>query len=241
MSVVAGLTRRFSRTSFFPSTTGSFTIMGKVLSTSLPDNTNKFRNIAAMNAAIAFGNHFVTGTSSAEWFITTTTTDYDAIGKPSPVANRWYDVAFVRDGNLKTLYVDGIFTVQANDANAGNTTLVIGDYDTADTNDEWQGNLSGFKIWSVALSPQELAVERYNVFPAVQLSAVLGVYPFFSIRSDELDFSGHSRTLTVAGTFTTAVKAPNQELYVPRRKKFLDVPTATRTWPGYVSSYGGWQ
>lgn len=195
------------------------TWMGWAYATSLPAASGFFC-IGAADAAVGIGIHNLAGTT--RWGIGTNLNNFDSTVIVS--TNTWYHVAIVQSSNSKTLYVDGVQDGSGSDAETNITDLMVAALVDAGGG-TWVGRLAAIKVFNIAMTIAEIQQERW--FYKAVTNAPYSLYPFLSITSDQDDFSGNGRTLTVTGTPTTDLGPPIAWRAQTRRRWYFLAPGAT--------------
>lgn len=191
------------RTTFFGATGNAFTCMAWVLSNSLPASS-EYRNLGGMSGAITM--QFFNSGAGARFSIGTSANDFN--GTATPVAGRWYHMALVRNGNSKTLYVDGAQEASGSDTATGSTTLILGDYNSAQPSDGWYGRLYDARIWDgLAMSADEVRREMRSLVP-YRWRNLRGWYPLTHPSMMRQDFGPFKQHLTLTGTITATEPGP---------------------------------
>lgn len=97
---------------------------------------------------------------------------------------QWYHAAFVRSSaTLWTGYLDGVELSSASmgdvSARAAPTILCFGNHQLAG---DWEANgaIAHVKVWTAALSVDEVAIERRSIRPQVQLASLWAWWPLIA-------------------------------------------------------------
>lgn len=92
--------------------------------------------------------------------------------------NRYHHVAFVKDGPILYLYIDGILDDSTDDITVGDTTnsspLTLGKRGTE--SNYWSGTIDDFRIWDVARSQASIQADMYRRLNGDETSLV-GYWP----------------------------------------------------------------
>lgn len=198
IDLAAANTNHYARTSFFSASTNSWTIIFWI---KLDTNAGAgiYRDCWAMGEGFMsvgmFGSNMNFGTSLS-----------DFTGTTALSTGVWYHMAWIRNGNTKTGYLNGVQELTGSDAVGGSITLQT--QFNAGVSGVWDGAMAAVKIWdNVVLSVAEIIQEMRSYLP-VRTDGLRGFYPFFNVGEDEIDYSGNAQTLTVTGTPATHIDSP---------------------------------
>jgi len=148
----------------------------------------------------------------------------ETIGTTALSANTWYHVAIVRSANNSRIaYLNGNVEVNhvSNISGRPNPSRnEIGGFTTSNI-DVINARFSGVKMWSGALTREEILAEMNWLYPA-RWSGLYLCAPLRSGHNDVFDVSGNGRRLSVSGTLTTADGPARVGLYPPSMAFRLD-------------------
>lgn len=158
--------------------------------------SGRYNNLAAMDFTISMNINNAAGT--IRWSIGTTLSDFN--GSVTPTLNAWAHLTAVKNGTLKTLYLNGVSHATGTDADTGDTEFTIGNYSKDDTEgsmnqSEWQGNIAYCKAWEAVLTAAEIQEEMFHIRP-MRTQNLVGWFPLISLADDVIDNSGNTKTLT---------------------------------------------
>lgn len=130
-------------------------------------------------------------------------------GSATITTGAWRHVALVREGtsSLK-LYIDGALDA-TNTTNTSSWTLnqpLLAFGLSAGAGNRMEGRLANAKVWTRALSADEIIAEM-NMARPVSFSSLWAWYPMWT-HIDVADYSGNGRTLTADGSPTTEDNPP---------------------------------
>jgi len=137
----------------------------------------------------------------------------------------WYHVAVTSDGSNARAYLDGVQKFSPAVTTFTPTALAMGG------GSEWMdGRHSAAKVWSVALTADEIVNEMRSIQPR-RKSSLWGWFPMWT-TSDTADLSGNGHTATYNGTMTTEDGPPvgwgglpmNAGFRAPTRESLLWLP-----------------
>jgi hypothetical protein len=223
MSVVFDGSQLYNRANFFGATTDPFTFMAWVYPTTLPTVGN-YNNIGGQQSQIVLGMNNNGGT--IRWGIFHPIADQN--GTSLPVVNTWYHVAMTCIGQAYVLYVNGVQEFSGSNAEAGATTIVIGDFDASvGSADEWLGRIAAVKVWNRALPLPEIKLEMLAYAPQNR-SGNIGCFPFDKGTTAAVDpFTG--RRLAATALAAIAEGPPIR----------WDLKLARRIWDASAAATGG--
>jgi hypothetical protein len=114
--------------------------------------------------------------------------------------NKWQHVAVTFDGTTKSIYIDGVLTgslADATPAATGSSALTIGNWSNVNLN--LDGRVDEVRIWNVARSPSEVAVDMNNCLSGSE-TGLMAYYSFEDVRGGssltDLTANGNDGSLT---------------------------------------------
>jgi hypothetical protein len=227
VTLASGSAQHYTRSGFFSNAANAITLMAWCKVSALP-GSNEYHNLLSMGGVPgAVGCTIHNNAGTIRWSIGTAANDYDATNYPAPATtDPWFHIAMTRNTNGDlALYVNGLLARAANESFTGQTALWIGVDSSTDAGTaaaHWDGPIAAVKAWDgCALNVDEIAVEKRQMMPAgIRVGQLRGVFPFFTINSDTLDWSGHEQILTRTSTPTSSDMPPVPLYFDPT---FLDV------------------
>lgn len=126
------------------------------------------------------------------------------VGSTTVSLNTWFHAAWVSGGTSANYgYLNGVAEFSNVAAGTiGTTSILLGQYDTASGNMNWNGRLACVKIWEAQLTAAEVLQEMYTVIPQ-RMTNLWAWYPMLPGATERLlDYSGNGRDLTAGGTLT---------------------------------------
>jgi hypothetical protein len=141
----------------------------------------------------------------------------ETLGTTALSTNTWYHVAIVRSANNSRIaYLNGNVEVNHVSDISGRpapSRNEIGGLTTSNA-DVINARFSGVKMWSEALTREEILAEMNWLYP-VRWSRLYLCAPLRSGHNDVFDVSGNGRHLSIFGTLTTAAGPARVGLYPP--------------------------
>jgi Concanavalin A-like lectin/glucanases superfamily len=174
------------------------------------------------------GVHFVTEFGSGSGKVT---------GSITVSTGQWYHVVATYDGATNRLYVNGTAdgSTSYSSANFVYGVSRIGDYvpSSGGESNFWNGNISEWAVWNVALSANEIAGLANSTIPCRTRPASLVAYlPLWGLQSPEPDLSGNQNNGVLTGTSyathapvtvftrkarTQPIPGPASKIFIPQR------------------------
>jgi hypothetical protein len=233
VTLASGSAQHYTRSGFFSNAANAITLMAWCKVSALP-GSNEYHNLLSMGGVPgAVGCTIHNNAGTIRWSIGTAANDYDATNYPAPATtDPWFHIAMTRNTNGDlALYVNGLLARAANESFTGQTALWIGVDSSTDAGTaaaHWDGPIAAVKAWDgCALNVDEIAVEKRQMMPAgIRVGQLRGVFPFFTINSDTLDWSGHEQILTRTSTPTSSDMPPVPLYFDPTFLNVYDGPSA---------------
>jgi hypothetical protein len=208
----------FRRDSSF-ATGDNATVMAWCRPTSLPASGGYANVICNTNpnsgGTFGWGIDIHNATGTAKWSLGTNSNDYDATAGAAPAVNTWFHVAAIRNGNTKTLYVNGVQAGTGSDVTTTQTSLFVGsafNNVAAVGSDLFSGTIAYVKIWKAVLTINEIAQEMRQGRP-FRTTSLFGFWPLFNSGDFTVDYSGGGNSLTSGGSGTVYGDGPPVPLY----------------------------
>jgi hypothetical protein len=206
----------------------NYTFMCWVYITTLPA-ANVYDSIFSINTnstSINYDEFEIKGASPTKLVIGTDNNGVytETAGTTSLSANTWYHVAIVRSANnSRIIYLNGSVEVNHTSNISGRpapSRNEIGGFSTSNV-DVINARFSGVKMWSEALTREEILAEMNWLYP-VRWRGLYLCAPLLSGHNDVFDVSGNGRHLSVSGTLTTADGPVHVGRYPPSMAFRLD-------------------
>jgi hypothetical protein len=223
MAIVTGAGENYLSISGVPSTS-AFTIMASVF---LRSDANAYSVLFGLNGG---ANHPLMSINSDGVTAELGDGNADYLSSFALSVGSWAHLCWRRTSTSNNeQYANGelVLTTASQDIGTGATNLFIGRYgDTGqDPFNAGATRLYGIKIWDVALSPEEIAIERFFVVPKRRAN-LWAWLPCNTGGVIGADWSGNGRNATVIGTVTEEDSAPvswgASNLFVP---SFVSAPS----------------
>lgn len=226
VDLVDSATTGYTRTSFFSAASNAFTISAWVRPDNLPTVGSPYDVIGGMRNSI--GMQLFWDGAAASWGIGTELSDFD--GATSVTEGAWAYLCMIRNGNTKTLYLNGIQEATGSDAAAGSTELIIGSFNFGSAAENWDGGLAAVKVWDgAALTQDEIKTEMHSFLPR-RFANLRAFYPMRDVGEDQTDFYTGGLTLTVTGTPATTADGPRIPYARRRRRPVVYTATVIPPW-----------
>ena len=158
----------------------------------------------------------------------------DTAGTTIIVANRWYNIIWIKNGTSNQVFVDGTREINTTQASQ-NTDLGVGVYRTSAGTfvDALNGEISNLKIWEAALPAALLRQESFEFDRVLHLESKLHLWSSFW-GSNRLDDSRWQRHWTIGGALALGASDPP----IPgtrRRPRFAVITVGGNTYEESVS------
>jgi hypothetical protein len=213
----------FRRDSSF-ATGDNATMMAWCRPTALPGSGGYANVICNLNpgtgGTFGWGIDIHNATGTAKWSLGTQSNDFDATAGANPAVNTWFHVAAIRNGNTKTLYVNGVQAASNSDAVTTQTSFFLGsafNNVAAVGSDLFTGTIAHAKVWKAVLTLNEIIQEMMQGRP-VRTANLFGHWPLFNAGDFTVDYSGGGNTITSGGSGTAYGDGPPVPLYVPEAR-----------------------